>query len=249
VIDTDRLPMPSNETSPLHPQPSSATGDAPMSHAREHALYYAARAAEYDLSVGYGTPRVEACLAPLKARFQTALKGHDALEVACGTGYWTQNAAATARSILAIDLDPASIALGQARVASLPGVRCQLADAYSLEGISGPFTAAFSLFWWSHMPKSKIHGFLRTLHARLLPGALVMFVDQLPYSHGERRRYDEEGNLLEARRLLSGGTFEIVKNFPTQAELAGVLAGFAEQLVYSTCPEKRWWMVSYRTAA
>jgi demethylmenaquinone methyltransferase/2-methoxy-6-polyprenyl-1,4-benzoquinol methylase len=213
----------------------------------DHAAYYAARANEYDISVGYGTPRVEADLAPLKASLRAALAGHDVLEIACGTGYWTLNVAQTANSIVAADADPTSIALARERLASIATVRCIVDDAYKLENIDGPFSAAFSMFWWSHMPKSKIRDFLNTLHARLVPGARVIFVDQLNYSHGERRHFDSEGNLIEERRLLAGGEFEIVKNFPTEAELAHVLAEFAQELDYSTCPEGRWWMMSYRT--
>jgi hypothetical protein len=70
----------------------------------------------------------------------------------------------------------------------------------------------------------------------------------LPYAHSERRRLDEEGNMLEMRRLLKGGRFEIVKNFPTEAELTKVLSGFGQELEYSICPEGRWWMMSYRAA-
>ncbi len=213
----------------------------------DHAGYYAARANEYDVSVGYGTPRIEANLAPLKAQLRAALAGLDVFEIACGTGYWTLNAAQSAHSIVAVDSDPTSIELARVRLASITAARCVLADAYMLDGINGPFTAAFSMFWWSHMPKAKIRGFLNTLHARLVPGAKVIFVDQLNYSHGEQRRFDSEGNLIEERQLLTGGKFEIVKNFPTEVELTQILSGFAQELNYSTCPEGRWWMMSYRT--
>lgn len=243
----------------LHHQPTDAppqrekhthaTTDSAKPHVDPHAAYYAARASEYDVSVGYGTPLVERHLASLQARLQADLKGHDALELACGTGYWTHVAAATARSILATDRDAASLALAQARMASSDHVRCQYADAYSLDGVSGPFSAAFALFWWSHMPKSKIPAFLSTLHSKLAPGARVVFADQLPYEWRGNRHFDDEGNLLEERALLDGTRFEIVKNFPTEAELAGLLAGTVEDLVYSTGADGRWWMISYRTAS
>ncbi|MET0383949.1 MAG: class I SAM-dependent methyltransferase [Burkholderiaceae bacterium] len=214
----------------------------------DHARYYAARANEYDVSVGYGTPLLEAYLSPLKARLRAMLAGHEVLEVACGTGYWTWNAAQSAGSIVAVDADPTSVALASERLAPIASVRCALADAYKLDNIDESFTAAFSMFWWSHMPKAKIDRFLKALHARLVPGARVIFVDQLPYPHNEPRRFDDEGNLIEVRRLLTGETFEIVKNFPTEAELSQALSGFARTLDYSTCPDGRWWMASYLAA-
>jgi SAM-dependent methyltransferase len=235
------------------PSPREATthaaDDTALSKTDPHAAYYAARAAEYDVSVGYGTPFVEQHLAPLKAQLQSALNGRDVLEIACGTGYWTHAVAATARSLLATDRDATSLTLAEARMASSEHVRCQLADAYTLDGVSGQFNAAFAMFWWSHMPKSKIPAFLRTLHSKLAPGARVVFADQLPYGWQGNRRLDEEGNLLEERTLIDGTPFEIVKNFPTEAEIAMLLAGIAQQPLYSTGADGRWWMISYRTAS
>lgn len=107
----------------------------------EVAKYYAARAREYDVSAGYLNPDAERRRAPIKVRFQEALKGHDVLEIACGTGYWTEVIAVAARSVLATDLDPGMVALARRRLASVTNVRCQVADAYSLREVSGPFTA------------------------------------------------------------------------------------------------------------
>lgn len=218
-----------------------------MSGTGEHADYYAARAAEYDASVGYGSPRVEVHLEPLKTRLRGMVAGRDTLEIACGTGYWTEVASASARSIVATDLDPTSVALARARVASRDSIRCQLADAYSLEGVTGHFDAAFSMFWWSHIPKSRLPSFLRTLHGKLQSGATVTFVDQLPYAWSGKRRFDDEGNLIEERMVSGGARFEIIKNFPTESDLVDALAGSAQRLVYAVCPDKRWWMITYQT--
>jgi SAM-dependent methyltransferase len=212
----------------------------------EVAKYYAARASEYDLSAGYLDAHAETLRWPLKARFRDVLQGHDVLEIACGTGYWTEVVSATARSVLAVDIDPTMISLARRRLRSATNVRCQVADAYSLDAVSGSFTAAFSHWWWSHVPKSRIRSFLTLLHSKLKPSAFVLFADQLPYDWINRRR-DEEGNLVETRILANGVTFEIVKNFPTEEEVTRELDDLAEEVSYQQYPERGYWTVSYKT--
>jgi SAM-dependent methyltransferase len=210
------------------------------------AAYYAARVDEYDATAGYQDLAAEQRRIPVKPRFHAALRGLDVLEIACGTGYWTAVIATAARSVVAIDLDPVMVAVAERRLAGAANVRCVVADAYSLEGVGGPFNAAFAHWWWSHVPKSRLRPFLTTLHTRLTPGAFVLFADQLPYAW-KARRHDAEGNILEARTLRSGAVFEIVKNFPTEPEVVHVLRERARTVVYRAFPAEGAWTVSYRT--
>lgn len=212
------------------------------------ARYYSAMAAEYDRLAGYTDAAAEELRKPIKARFEAALRGHKVLEVACGTGYWTDVIAGVAESVLATDIDQRMVELAGVRLARRGNVRCQVADAYTLEGVERGFTAAFSHWWWSHVPKSKMAGFLEVLHGKLVPGAVVAFADQLRYYWAQRRE-DEDGNLLEERVLPDGSRWEILKNFPARCEIERQLAGIAESVAYEEYPEQGYWMLTYSTTA
>jgi demethylmenaquinone methyltransferase/2-methoxy-6-polyprenyl-1,4-benzoquinol methylase len=143
--------------------------------------YYAERAPVYDQTAGYADPVAEELRAPIRARWGDMLRGRTVLEVACGTGYWTRAIAQTAYSVLAFDINPMLVRRARARCRDLSNVTIRIADAYAFEGIPGGFTAALGIWWWSHVPRERLRAFLGKLHGRLQAGALVLFVDQLPY--------------------------------------------------------------------
>jgi ubiquinone/menaquinone biosynthesis C-methylase UbiE len=63
--------------------------------------YYSRRAAEYETI--YRKPERQRDLAILRDRLPRMLSGAELIEVACGTGYWTEVLAPAARSIVATD--------------------------------------------------------------------------------------------------------------------------------------------------
>lgn len=208
--------------------------------------YYAARAPEYERI--YSKLERQADLHELKQRLPEPLAGKRVIEVACGTGYWTQHLAGSARQIVATDINPETLALAGAKGLSPARVDFRLADAYELADSLGTFDGAFVGFWWSHIPRQAIDRFLASLHRRLEPGATVVLVDNL-YVEGSSTpvaRTDEYGNTFQHRSLDNGSTHEVLKNFPTKSELSEALADVAKEVSYTALTY--YWYVRYISA-
>lgn len=208
--------------------------------------YYAACSKEYDVIAGYTEAEAELLRNPIKTRYQSLFKDKNVLEIACGTGYWTGVIAQTASSILATDIHPEMINLAKKRCQHLKNVEFLVSDAFCLDNVPGTFSAAFANWWWSHVPRERLAGFLGMLHSKLLPGSLVLFIDQLKYDH-DFRRLDKNGNILEKRTLADGRQFEIVKNFPTEEEIHSELKGIARNIQYAVRRDEKSWSVLYYT--
>jgi demethylmenaquinone methyltransferase/2-methoxy-6-polyprenyl-1,4-benzoquinol methylase len=207
--------------------------------------YYADRAQEYERV--YAIPERQDDLHALRQLFQQTLSGQDVLEVACGTGYWTQPISETARSILATDVNPEVIELAQSKTYPKSNVRFQLADAFTLESVSGHFTAGFAAFWWSHVKLSELPHFLQAFHAKLGAGRLVLFADNtLKGTRHPFTRQDDEGNTYQTRRLEDGRQYEVLKNLPTETQLRDYLDSIATDITYESLPH--YWCLTYRTA-
>jgi len=206
--------------------------------------YYADRAAEYDRV--YQKPERQADLACLREALCARLKGQRVLEVACGTGYWTELIGRVAASVLATDVNPEVLAIAKARCEGIAGVRFVEADAYALTGVAGDFTAAFAGFWWSHIPKDRIPAFLSALHSMLPQGGWVIFVDNryVPGSSTPIARTDADGNTYQNRRLQDGRSYEVLKNFPDEGEIRLLLGDAATQVQYEALTY--YWLVAYR---
>ncbi len=208
--------------------------------------YYAARAPEYDRV--YQKPERQADLRLLEAWLPALFAGKRVLEVAAGTGYWTQFVAPVAAAITVTDSSAETLALAQTRV-SAPRARFQVADAYALPAGLGRFDAALAGFWFSHVPLARRRAFLEGLHARLEPGATVVLLDNryVPGSNHPVSERDAEGNSYQTRRLDDGSVHRVLKNFPGETELCAAIQGIGDNPHYRAY--EYFWAFHYTTRA
>jgi demethylmenaquinone methyltransferase/2-methoxy-6-polyprenyl-1,4-benzoquinol methylase len=191
--------------------------------------YYGKRAAEYE-SI-YDKPERQRELEWLRKRIPEIFRDLTVLEVACGTGYWTQFIARNARHVHACDINEPVLEI--ARDKHLPENRVSFfkADAVTLAGVPPQCDAAFAGFWWSHVKKSELTFFVKNLAVHLQPGATVAILDNTfaPGSSTPISRRDSEGNTYQKRKLANGEEHEVLKNFPTVGELREAVAPVARE--------------------
>ena len=206
-------------------------------------VYYAQRAAYYERV--YFKPERQVDLRAMEAWLPTVFAGRHVLEIACGTGWWTLHGARDALHWLATDLNPETIALARAK--PMPAaVRFATVDAYTMAELgNAQFDAAFTGCWWSHVPLARLPGWLATLHARLLPGARVVMLDNayVQTSSTPISRRDEAGNTYQNRPLDDGSVHEVLKNFPTREEAVAMLGPRAHDAKW--IEYEHYWVLSY----
>lgn len=179
--------------------------------------YYRARAPEYDLF--YKVPDRLDELAQLNAWLVERAKGRTILEIAAGTGYWTEVVAPVAKAVTATDYNPETLKLAAKRRLG-PHVSLLTADAHCLPQFTTAFDAGMAHLWWSHVERQRLKLFLSHFCSRLSPGAILLMIDQL-YVEGFSSpisREDSWGNQYTIRQLKDGSTYDIIKNFPRPGE-------------------------------
>lgn len=209
------------------------------------AAYYAKRAAEYERV--YAKPERQADLGRLRASVTALLAGRSVLEVACGTGYWTEAIALHAKAISAVDAADETLAIARSKRYPAGKAEFRQGDAYALPDFGRRHDALFGGFWWSHVPLARLDAFLAGATRAIAPGALVAFLDNryVEGSSTPTSRRDAEGNTYQARKLDDGSSHEVLKNFPSEPDLierasAHGMDAKVEWLDY-------YWLLVYRT--
>lgn len=180
--------------------------------------YYAKRAKEYERI--YAKPERQADLRALETRIRKMLTGRKVLELACGTGYWTDVFAPVAAQVTALDLNEEVLEIARSKQ-NAGKVQFLRGSAYEIPNQGRAHNALFAGFWWSHVPLEKMEAFLNSAIRSVAPGALIAFLDNR-YVEGSSTpiaRRDAQGNSYQARKLDDGSVHDVLKNFPAESEL------------------------------
>jgi ubiquinone/menaquinone biosynthesis C-methylase UbiE len=205
--------------------------------------YYRRRADEYDEIYTRDDPLRQRELVHAAARMNDVLARRHVLEIACGTGFWTEIAADVAADIVATDLSTEMMDVAKRRRYARANVRFVIGDAYRLDEVPGRFDAAMASFWLSHVPKSKLHPFLHQFNDRLDPDAVVFMIDNLntPGYGGEFVEIPESEDTFKLRELSDGSKHRVIKNYFESEELRELLEPYASDIVIDR-REHYWWL-------
>lgn len=205
--------------------------------------YYADRAREYERI--YAKPERQEDLRWLRTFVGRTFVGATVLELACGTGYWTEILSQVAESVTATDINEEVLVVARNKPHGAAKTAFRNMDAYDLPNFPQKFSAGVAAFWWSHVPKAKLHDFLCGFHRVLSSGARVVFIDNR-YVEGSSTpvsRTDEQGNTYQIRKLDDGSKHDVLKNFPSETELRASVDGLASELHVEFLAY--YWVLSY----
>ena len=216
-----------------------STGD----RIKELEEYYRLRAREYDEIYTRDDPLRQPELVHAVERMTEVVAGKHVLEIACGTGYWTEVASGVAADVVATDISTEMMDVAKHRPYTNANVRFVVADAYHLDGVPGHFDAAIANFWISHVPKSNLQAFLRQFHKRLQTGAAVFMIDNLntPGYGGEFVEIADSEDTFKLRELSDGSKHRIIKNYFEPQQLREILEPHASDIVVDR-REHYWWL-------
>jgi SAM-dependent methyltransferase len=181
--------------------------------------YYRRRASEYDETSLEDLEQPSRVFGPL---VEALAPSGDVLEIACGTGLWTQHLAPRADSLSALDSSPEVIKLARERVGS--GVEFVVANVFEWTP-PRRYDSIFFGFWLSHVPPARFDDFWRLLGRCLTPGGRLLFVDEgAARASMEPKLLPDRVGTAE-RQLRDGSVHTIVKVFHEPEELARTLGG------------------------
>jgi SAM-dependent methyltransferase len=177
---------------------------------------------------------------------QRTLTKRRVLEIACGSGRWTQFIADVAACVVATDPCPQLLDYG--RRLNLPNTEWVECDAFSLGQIEGTFNGACHINFMNHVPLELLPMYLEKVHEKLEPGSAVFCASQRFQGSSEEPWYQkaETGDMVSLRHHDDGRPIEVVDTLFTEELVREVLSGKARDLEITMKPW--WWWASYRVA-
>jgi ubiquinone/menaquinone biosynthesis C-methylase UbiE len=151
------------------------------------------------------------------------------LELAGGTGIWSQHLLQSADSLDVLDASVEMLSLNRQRCAAKADARSipfttQESDLFTWTP-DRTYDVVFFSFWLSHVPQPRFDAFWETVRQALAPGGRVFFIDSklAPQALASDHPHPDVDGERAIRRLNDGREYEIVKRFYDPSALSSQL--------------------------
>lgn len=169
------------------------------------------------------------------------MSGCDVLEVACGTGYWSERVGRVSKSLTGIDITQETLDIAKQK--NIPNAKFLIGDAFNLNELHGTYNAGIANFWLSHVELDRVDSFIDQFHQKIGKGAVVLIADNVYIDGvgGELIRKDNDENTYKLRKLNDGTEFEVIKNYFTEDQLTNIFEHRSTNLSI-TMGNCFWWL-------
>ncbi|MBP6811714.1 MAG: class I SAM-dependent methyltransferase [Saprospiraceae bacterium] len=204
--------------------------------------YYKDRAQEYEKV--YLKPERQNDLQKATTILQSLFLQKKVVEIACGTGYWTERIADTATSILATDINKSVIEIAENKHYKNQ-VTFELSDIYNCS-FDKKYDGVFGGFIWSHILLQDLDKFIDNIKDLVISDGTIVFMDN-NYVEGSNHtitKTDEHGNTYQTRNLENGTSHLVLKNFPTKEFIFDKLSDIATEINFINLTY--YWIVTFK---
>lgn len=200
--------------------------------------YYNCRAPEYELIYFREMPDRRKEIDDEVGYIKKLCAGKEVLEIACGTGYWTERISETAVSITACDISSEML-----NIAKNKKYRCPIyfvrSNLNQLPFATHSFDIVILGFWFSHHPRQDYRHLFKNISTPLKSGCPIWMIDNNPPAEGpamHSHHIDEFGNNFKSRYLDKQEEYVILKNYFEKDELREIFTPHfkIDRLIYST---------------
>lgn len=162
------------------------------------------------------------------------------LEIASGTGIWTEAVVKTANTLTALDSSGEMLEKCKARLGTNPKTRYIVADFFDWSPDQKYDAVTFS-FLISHVPASKLDEFVLKLSRCLRKGGRIFFVDQQTQAI-KNETLEKPGGEVALRILENGKRFKVIKHFYSPEELKESFTAHGFTIEISSTPSHFFWV-------
>jgi len=180
----------------------------------------------------YLEPDMDEDIDDMSIHLGNVLAGHTVLELGCGTGFWTEVAAESAQSVLALDINASLVDIARERPMAEGKVAFRVADALELPEDIGTFSAVLVSFLWSHLNKKEQEQLLATLKKRLGKDVLLVLLDDA-FVEGFSEtiaRTDPDGTTYQIMTTPEGERIEMAKSYQSDSALRKRLGSVVKEI-------------------